>query len=41
LRDRGYVEGPNIVIEYRMSSAPPENPALLADLNELKKELKG
>jgi putative ABC transport system substrate-binding protein len=32
LRDHGYVEGQNIVIEHRMSSAPKENPALLADL---------
>jgi putative ABC transport system substrate-binding protein len=32
LRDHGYVEGQNIVIEHRMSTTPKENPALLADL---------
>jgi putative ABC transport system substrate-binding protein len=32
LRDHGYFEGQNLVIEHRMSSAPKENPALLADL---------
>jgi putative ABC transport system substrate-binding protein len=32
LRDYGYVEGQNIVIEHRMSTTPKENPALLADL---------
>jgi ABC-type sugar transport system substrate-binding protein len=32
LRDHGYVEGQNIVIELRRSRAPKENPALLADL---------
>jgi len=32
LRDHGYVEGQNIVIEHRLSTAPKENPALLADL---------
>src|SRR6185503_19275971 len=32
LRDHGYVEGKNIVIEHRVSRAPKDNPALLADL---------
>jgi len=32
LRDHGYVEGQNTVIEYRMSTAPKENPLLLAEL---------
>jgi putative tryptophan/tyrosine transport system substrate-binding protein len=32
LRDHGYVEGQNIVIEHRISNAPKENPALVADL---------
>jgi len=32
LRDHGYVEGQTIVIEYRMSAAPNEHPALLAEL---------
>jgi putative ABC transport system substrate-binding protein len=32
LRDHGYIEGRNIAIEHRMSAAPKENPALLADL---------
>ena len=32
LRDHGYVEGQNIVIEHRMSSVLKEHPALLADL---------
>jgi putative tryptophan/tyrosine transport system substrate-binding protein len=32
LRDHGYVEGQNIVIEHRMSTAPKENPALLTEL---------
>jgi putative tryptophan/tyrosine transport system substrate-binding protein len=32
LRDHGYIEGQNIVIEHRMSKASTENPALLADL---------
>jgi putative ABC transport system substrate-binding protein len=32
LRDRGYVEGQSIVIEHRISKAPKEHPALLADL---------
>jgi putative tryptophan/tyrosine transport system substrate-binding protein len=32
LRDHGYVEGQTIVIEYRMSGAPNEHPALLAEL---------
>jgi len=32
LRDHGYVEGQNIVIEHRVSQAPKENPALVADL---------
>ena len=32
MRDNGYVEGQNIVIELRMSTAPKENPAFLADL---------
>jgi putative tryptophan/tyrosine transport system substrate-binding protein len=31
LRDQGYVEGQNIVIEHRMSSALKDHPALLAD----------
>jgi putative tryptophan/tyrosine transport system substrate-binding protein len=32
LRDHGYIEGQNLVIEHRMSKASTENPALLADL---------
>jgi putative ABC transport system substrate-binding protein len=32
LRDHGYIEGQNIVIEHRMSKVSTENPALLADL---------
>jgi putative tryptophan/tyrosine transport system substrate-binding protein len=32
LRDHGYVEGQNIVIEHRMSNTPKDHPALLADL---------
>jgi putative ABC transport system substrate-binding protein len=32
LRDHGYVEGQNIVIEHRMSSVLKEHPALLSDL---------
>jgi putative ABC transport system substrate-binding protein len=32
LRDHGYVEGQNIVIEHRLSQAPKENPVLVADL---------
>jgi putative tryptophan/tyrosine transport system substrate-binding protein len=32
LRDHGYIEGQNIFIEYRMSKASTENPALLTDL---------
>jgi putative tryptophan/tyrosine transport system substrate-binding protein len=32
LRALGYVEGQNIVIEYRMSQEPKDNPGLLADL---------
>jgi putative tryptophan/tyrosine transport system substrate-binding protein len=32
LRDLGYVAGQNIVIEYRMSQEPKDNPDLLADL---------
>jgi putative ABC transport system substrate-binding protein len=32
LRDHGYVEGQNIVIEHRLSQAPKENPVLIADL---------
>jgi putative ABC transport system substrate-binding protein len=32
LRDHGYVQGQNIVIEQRISSAEKENPALVADL---------
>jgi putative tryptophan/tyrosine transport system substrate-binding protein len=32
LRDHGYVQGQNIVIEHRTSSAEKENPALVADL---------
>jgi putative tryptophan/tyrosine transport system substrate-binding protein len=32
LRDYGYIEGRNIVIEHRVSTAPKDNPALLADL---------
>ena len=32
LRDHGYVEGQNTVIEHRMSAAPTENPRLLAEL---------
>ena len=32
LRDLGYAEGQNIVIEYRMSQEPKDNPGLLADL---------
>ena len=32
LRDYGYIEGQNIVIEHRTSKASTENPALLADL---------
>ena len=32
LRDHGYVEGQNIVIEHRVSRTPKDNPALLADL---------
>jgi putative ABC transport system substrate-binding protein len=32
LRDLGYVAGQNIVIEYRMSQEPKDNPGLLADL---------
>jgi len=32
LRDHGYIEGQNIVIEHRMSKASTENAALLADL---------
>jgi len=31
LRDHGYVEGQNIVIEHRVSRTPKDNPALLAD----------
>jgi putative ABC transport system substrate-binding protein len=32
LRDLGYVEGQNIVIEHRVSREPKDNPGLLADL---------
>ena len=32
LRDHGYVEGKNIVIEHRLANAPTENPALVAEL---------
>jgi ABC-type uncharacterized transport system substrate-binding protein len=32
LRDHGYVEGRNIVIEHRVSETPTDNPALVADL---------
>jgi putative tryptophan/tyrosine transport system substrate-binding protein len=32
LRDHGYVEGRNVIIEHRVSTAPAENPAILADL---------
>jgi putative tryptophan/tyrosine transport system substrate-binding protein len=32
LRDHGYVEGQNIVIEHRVSQTPKDNSALLADL---------
>src|SRR4029450_12382197 len=32
LRDHGYVEGKNIVIEHRVSKTPKDNPALVADL---------
>ena len=32
LREHGYVEGQNIIIEHRLSRAPKDNPALLADL---------
>src|SRR2546425_12639465 len=32
LLDHGYIEGRNIVIEHRVSTAPKENPALVADL---------
>ena len=32
LRDHGYVEGQNIVIEQRLSRTPKDNPSLLADL---------
>ena len=32
LREHGYVEGQNIVIEHRLSKTPKDNPALLADL---------
>ena len=32
LRDHGYIEGQNLVIEHRMSKESTENPALLADL---------
>jgi putative ABC transport system substrate-binding protein len=32
LRDHGYVEGQTIVIEHRISGAPNEHPALLAEL---------
>jgi ABC-type uncharacterized transport system substrate-binding protein len=32
LRDHGYVEGQNIVIEHRVSETPKDNPALVADL---------
>jgi putative ABC transport system substrate-binding protein len=32
LRDHGYVEGKNIVIEHRISNALKEHPALVADL---------
>jgi putative tryptophan/tyrosine transport system substrate-binding protein len=32
LRDHGYVEGQNIVIEHRTSTTPKDNAALIADL---------
>jgi ABC-type uncharacterized transport system substrate-binding protein len=32
LRDHGYAEGKNIVIEHRVSKTPKDNPALVADL---------
>jgi ABC-type uncharacterized transport system substrate-binding protein len=32
LREHGYVEGENIIIEHRLSRAPNDNPPLLADL---------
>ena len=32
LRDHGYVEGQNIVIEHRVSKTPTDSPALVADL---------
>jgi putative tryptophan/tyrosine transport system substrate-binding protein len=32
LRDHGYVEGQNIVIEHRVSETPKDNPALVAEL---------
>jgi putative tryptophan/tyrosine transport system substrate-binding protein len=36
LRDHGYVEGQNIVIEHRLSKTPQDNPALLTDLLDRK-----
>ena len=32
MRDHGYVEGQNIVIEHRVSKTPTDSPALVADL---------
>jgi ABC-type uncharacterized transport system substrate-binding protein len=32
LRDHGYVEGRNVIVEHRVSTAPAENPAILTDL---------
>jgi putative ABC transport system substrate-binding protein len=32
LRDHGYVEGRDIVVEHRIASSPKEHPSLLADL---------
>jgi putative ABC transport system substrate-binding protein len=39
LRDHGYVEGQNIVIEHRVSKTPKDNPALLADLLDRKLDI--
>jgi putative ABC transport system substrate-binding protein len=36
LRDLGYIEGQNIVIEHRLAEGPKELPALLAELVSLK-----
>jgi putative ABC transport system substrate-binding protein len=39
LRDHGYLEGQNVVIEHRISNAPTEHPAVVADLLSRKIDL--